>query len=151
MPFLKRLFKSTNTHWCSRHSTYTVSEFHAKAPQATASEGLVQGPTMAARAGLKPPTLLQKGIDYTKAPPHFLSWPLALDSPRNDSPYRGDLQMFNTLKYIHRWLATVWFWLSFRARSVRIKPLYTRFLHRRYQQIHVSLRARIHRNQLRNW
>src|SRR6218665_2141186 len=39
----------------SRHSTDTVSEFHAEALQAT--EGLVQGPYVAARAGFKPATL----------------------------------------------------------------------------------------------
>ena len=41
--FLKRLFKSTTTQRRSRHSTDTVFEFHAEAPQATASEGLAQG------------------------------------------------------------------------------------------------------------
>jgi len=34
--------------------TDTVSEFHAEAPQATASEGLVQGPYVTARAELEP-------------------------------------------------------------------------------------------------
>ena len=34
-----------------------VSEFHSEAPQATASEGLVQGPYVAARAGFEPATL----------------------------------------------------------------------------------------------
>ena len=38
----------------SRHSTDTVSKFQAKAPQATASEGLAQGPCAAARAGFEP-------------------------------------------------------------------------------------------------
>src|SRR6218665_1363160 len=36
--FLWRLFKSTTTQRRSRHSTYTVPEFHAEAPQATVSE-----------------------------------------------------------------------------------------------------------------
>jgi len=35
---------STTTTRRSRHSTDTVLEFHAKAPQAAASEGLAQGP-----------------------------------------------------------------------------------------------------------
>jgi len=35
----------------SRHSTDTVLEFHAKAPQATANERLAQGPYVAAKAG----------------------------------------------------------------------------------------------------
>jgi len=32
----------------------TVLEFHAEAPQATAIEGLVQGPYVAAKAGFEP-------------------------------------------------------------------------------------------------
>jgi len=42
-----------------------VPEFHAKAPQATVSEGLAQGPYMAARAGFELTTLRLKGIDST--------------------------------------------------------------------------------------
>src|SRR6218665_2546382 len=41
----------------SHHSTDTVSEFHIEAPQATASEGLAQGPNVAATAVVKPMTL----------------------------------------------------------------------------------------------
>src|SRR6218665_2930789 len=52
---LYRLFRSTATHIRSRHSTGTVSEFHAEAPQATTtSEGLAQSPYVAARAGFEP-------------------------------------------------------------------------------------------------
>ena len=40
-------------------------EFHAKAPQATASEGLAQGPYVAARAGFEPTTLQTKGDEST--------------------------------------------------------------------------------------
>src|SRR6218665_838321 len=36
-----------------RHYTDTVPEFHAEAPQATVSEGLAQGPCMAAIARVK--------------------------------------------------------------------------------------------------
>src|SRR6218665_29012 len=61
--FLERLFKSTTTQRRSRHSTDTVSEFHAETPQATASEGLSQGPYVAARAGFEPTTLRSTGID----------------------------------------------------------------------------------------
>ena len=43
----------------------TVPEFHAKAPQATASEGLVQRPYAAARAGFEP----TKGNESTNEPP----------------------------------------------------------------------------------
>ena len=41
---------------------------HAKVLQATASEGLAQGPHMAARAGLKPATLWTKGTEPTAEP-----------------------------------------------------------------------------------
>jgi|SRR6218665_338317 len=47
----------------------TVREFHAEVPQATVSEGLAQGPYVAARAGFEPTTLRTKGVDSTKAPP----------------------------------------------------------------------------------
>src|SRR6218665_3611747 len=49
--------QSTTTQRHSRHNTDTVSEFHSEAPQATASEGLAQGPYVAARAGFEPMTL----------------------------------------------------------------------------------------------
>ena len=40
---------------------------HAEAPQATVSEGLAQGPYMAARARVEPATLRTKGVDSTNA------------------------------------------------------------------------------------
>ena len=46
-----------------------MPEFHAEAPQATVSEGLAQGPYVAARVGVEPMTLRMKGVDSTKAPP----------------------------------------------------------------------------------
>jgi len=46
----------------------TVSEFHAKVPQATASEGLAQGLYVAARAGFELATLRTKGAEYTNEP-----------------------------------------------------------------------------------
>src|SRR6218665_1951113 len=49
----------------SRHSTYTLSEFHAEAPQATASEELV----VAAAEGFEPATLRTKGAESTNEPP----------------------------------------------------------------------------------
>src|SRR6218665_7775 len=49
----------------SRHSTYTLSEFHAEAPQATASEELA----VAAREGFEPATLRTKGAESTNEPP----------------------------------------------------------------------------------
>ena len=45
-------------------------EFHAEAPQATASEGLAQGPYVAARARFETATLWTKGVESTNAPPH---------------------------------------------------------------------------------
>src|SRR6218665_3879652 len=42
---------------------------HAEALEATASEGLAQGPYVVARAGFEPLTLWSKGIDSTNAPP----------------------------------------------------------------------------------
>ena len=44
-------------------------EFQAEASQATASEGLVQGPYVAARTEFKPATLRTKGVESTNAPP----------------------------------------------------------------------------------
>src|SRR6218665_2494627 len=67
--FLYRLFKSTTTQRRSRHSTDTVKEFHAEAPQSTASEGLAHGQYLAARAGFKPATLRSKGNESANEPP----------------------------------------------------------------------------------
>src|SRR6218665_2328344 len=53
----------------ARDSTNTVPEFHAEAPQATANEGLSQGPYVAARAGVEPTTLRTKGDKSTSEPP----------------------------------------------------------------------------------
>ena len=60
---------------------------HAEALQATVSEGLPQGPCVAARAGFAPTTHRSNGIDSTNAPPrptiiyvhiHSLSSPIIL-------------------------------------------------------------------------
>ena len=51
-----------------QHSTDTVSEFHAEAPQATASEGLAQGAYVTPRAGFEPATLRTKGDESTNEP-----------------------------------------------------------------------------------
>ena len=53
----------------SKALTDTVFEFDAEAPQATASEGLAQGPYTAARAGVEPTTLLTKGVESTNEQP----------------------------------------------------------------------------------
>ena len=47
----------------------TVSEFRRRSATSKLSEGLVQGPYVAARAGFKPMILGSKGIDSTNAPP----------------------------------------------------------------------------------
>ena len=46
-----------------------MSEFHAEASQATASERLVQGPFVEARSGFEPTTFLAKGDESTNDPP----------------------------------------------------------------------------------
>ena len=61
----------------SRHSTDTVSEFHAEASQATASGGLAQGSYVVARVGFKPATLCLTGIDSTNAQPRPFIAPLS--------------------------------------------------------------------------
>jgi len=53
----------------SRRSTDTVPEFHAQAPQATASERLAQGPYVAAKAGFETMTYQTKGVESTNEPP----------------------------------------------------------------------------------
>jgi len=62
--YLWRLFKSTSTLRRSRHSLGAVSEFHAEAPQATASKELAQDPYMymyeVARVGFKSATFGRK-------------------------------------------------------------------------------------------
>ena len=62
----------------SRHNTDSVSEFYTEAPHATASEGLAQGPYLAARAGFEPMTLQTKGVESTNVPPrqmcHHAQW-----------------------------------------------------------------------------
>jgi len=45
-----------------------VSDFHAEALQATASEGLAQCPYAAARAGFEPVTLQKKGAESANEP-----------------------------------------------------------------------------------
>ena len=44
-----------------------MSELHAEAPQVTVSEGLAQGPYVAARTGFEPTTPRTKGINSTNA------------------------------------------------------------------------------------
>ena len=51
----------------------TLPKFHAEVPQATASEGLAQGPYVAAREGFKPATLRTRGIKSANAPPRSTS------------------------------------------------------------------------------
>ena len=54
---------------CSRPQQFTLCwSLHAKAPQATVSEGLAHGSYVAARVGFEPTTLPLKGFDSTNAP-----------------------------------------------------------------------------------
>ena len=51
------------------YSTDTVSEFHAKAPQATAGQGHAQGPYVAAGAGFESTVLRTKDDESTNELP----------------------------------------------------------------------------------
>src|SRR6218665_2758391 len=62
--FYSAFFKSI-----TRTYSEALPEFHAEAPQTTASEGLVQGPYFAARAEFKPMTLRTIGVESTNEPP----------------------------------------------------------------------------------
>ena len=55
----------------------TVLEFHAEASQATAGEGLTQGPYMAVRVGFEPVALRTKGDESTNEPPLPTIWVLS--------------------------------------------------------------------------
>ena len=46
-----------------------MSEFHAEAPQLSASEGLAQGPYVAARARFERTTLRMIGVESINEPP----------------------------------------------------------------------------------
>ena len=59
---------STTTQRHPQHSKDTVLKFHAKAKQASESEGLAQGPYVAARAGIEPTTLQTIGVNSTELP-----------------------------------------------------------------------------------
>ena len=56
-----------------------MSEFHAEAPQATASEGIAQGLYVAARAGFSPTTLRMKVDESTNEPPRPAAVHMAID------------------------------------------------------------------------
>jgi len=49
----------------------SVLKFHAKASQATASEGFARVPYVTARAGLEHTTFQMKGVESTNEPPRF--------------------------------------------------------------------------------
>ena len=86
------LFKFT-TQWHSQHSTDTVSEFHSETPQATASEGLAQGPYVAARAGFEPTILWTEGIESSNEP----SCPISVAFPQMRKEHLFELQ------FVLRW------------------------------------------------
>ena len=70
-----------------------VSEFHAEAPQATASEGLAQGPYVAARVGVKPMTLRTKASTLPMshhAPQHTHTYIHDDDDGDDDADDDGD-------------------------------------------------------------
>ena len=51
-----------------------MPDFHAEASQATACEGLVQGPYVAARAGFEPTILRMKGHESTNEAPRSVEY-----------------------------------------------------------------------------
>src|SRR6218665_3951363 len=51
------------------HQLTLCRSSHTEALQATASEGLAQGPYVETRAGFEPTTIRSKGIDSTNSPP----------------------------------------------------------------------------------
>src|SRR6218665_1923767 len=57
---------------------------HAEALQATISEGLVQGPYVAARAGFEPTTLRSNGVVSTNAPPCPTWWRISVPADHID-------------------------------------------------------------------
>ena len=61
-----------------------MSEFHAEAPQATAREGLAQGPYVADRAGFEHATLRTKGTESISEPPRPLSYDGDNDDDNNN-------------------------------------------------------------------
>ena len=65
--WLHEPFRSASDH--SKRSRH-CRNLHAEALQATVSEGLAQGPYVAARVGFEPTTLRSKGIDSINVPPH---------------------------------------------------------------------------------
>src|SRR6218665_213231 len=72
----------------SRHSTDTVSEFHADAPQTVASKGLVQGPDVAVRAVSHPRPFGRRAMNLPMshhAPLLLFSW-LTLLNGRKGTP-----------------------------------------------------------------
>src|SRR6218665_2385881 len=79
------------TQWHSQHSTDTVSEFHSEMPQATASEGLAQGPYVAARAGFEPAILWTEGIESSNEP----SRPISVAFPQMRKKFE--------LQFVLRW------------------------------------------------
>src|SRR6218665_3970363 len=75
-PFLLRPFKSSTTQRGSRLQHGYCIGVSRRSAQATADNGLAQGPYMAARAGVEPTTLRLKVIVSTTAPPRPTSMPM---------------------------------------------------------------------------
>src|SRR6218665_2686018 len=67
-PFLYRPFKSSTTQRRSRLQHGYCIGVSRRCAQATAGKGLVQGPYVAARAGIEPTTLRLKVINSTQVP-----------------------------------------------------------------------------------
>jgi len=57
-----------------------VSEFHAEVPQTIASEGLAQGPYVAARVGFETATLWTKGGEMSHHTPQYFEGTLQIQN-----------------------------------------------------------------------
>ena len=66
-----------------------MSEFHAEAPQATASEGLAQGLYVAAKAEFESATLRVKGDQSTNEPPRPTIFRAVLKQRADDESRKG--------------------------------------------------------------
>src|SRR6218665_3000378 len=132
--FLYRLFKSTTTQRHSRHSTDTVSELHAQAPQATASEGLAKGPNVATRAGFEPTTLWTKGVESTNEQPCPKTHTVDIRNSTKD----GTMQFIHSSHFYSTpsWPSSPLYYSEALPTTVRI--LYRSFTLKRHRQLQVK-------------
>src|SRR6218665_3479059 len=85
---------TTTTQRRPRHSTDTVSKFHAEAPETTASEGLAQGPYEASRARVEPTTLRTIGFYSTSEPPRPTAYRCIRCIVSDNKPIHSSISLF---------------------------------------------------------